>query len=47
VTAAGERVLRSEADRVELLGIHRWVGGTHLRTENLWRWDGTAVRRER
>jgi len=46
LTAAGERVLRSEADRVELLGIDRWVGGTHVTTENLWRWDGTAVRRE-
>jgi hypothetical protein len=47
LTTAGERVLRSEADRVELLGIDRWVGGTHVTTENLWRWDGTAVRRER
>jgi DNA-binding transcriptional MerR regulator len=46
LTTAGERVLRSEADRVELLGIDRWVGGIHLTTENLWRWDGTALRRE-
>jgi hypothetical protein len=30
VTAAGERVLRGEANRVELLGLDRWVGGTHL-----------------
>jgi hypothetical protein len=30
VTAAGERVLRGEANRVELLGLDRWVGGTHV-----------------
>ena len=30
VTEAGERVLRGEANRVELLGIDRWVGGTHV-----------------
>jgi len=23
-------VLRGEANRVELLGLDRWVGGTHL-----------------
>ena len=30
VTPAGERVLRGEANRVELLGIDRWIGGTHI-----------------
>jgi len=30
VTDAGERVLRGEANRVALLGIDRWVGGTHV-----------------
>lgn len=30
VTEAGERVLAGEANRVELLGIDRWVGGTHV-----------------
>lgn len=30
LTAAGERVLAGEANRVELLGIDRWVGGTHV-----------------
>jgi DNA-binding transcriptional MerR regulator len=39
LSAAGERVLAGEADRVELLGIDRWVGGTHVTTESLWRWD--------
>jgi hypothetical protein len=32
-------VLAGTADRVELLGIDRWLGGTHLRPDNLWRWD--------
>jgi hypothetical protein len=39
LTAAGERVLAGEDDRVELLGIDRWVGGTHVTAESLWRWD--------
>jgi DNA-binding transcriptional MerR regulator len=41
LTAAGERVLTGEADRVELLGIDRWVGGTHVTTKSLWRWDAS------
>jgi hypothetical protein len=32
-------VLAGTADRVALLGIDRWVGGTHLRPGRLWRWD--------
>jgi hypothetical protein len=39
LTEAGGRVLRGEADRVDLIGIDRWVGGTHITTENAWRWD--------
>jgi hypothetical protein len=38
LTPAGERTLRGKADRVELLGIDRWIGGTHLSLENTWRW---------
>jgi hypothetical protein len=38
LTATGERTLRGEADRVELLGIDRWVGGTHITPDNTWRW---------
>jgi hypothetical protein len=30
VTEAGEKVLAGEANRVALLGIDRWVGGTHV-----------------
>jgi hypothetical protein len=40
LTATGRRVLDGEADRVALLGIDRWVGGTHVTTAAVWRWDG-------
>ncbi|HJZ61143.1 MAG TPA: MerR family transcriptional regulator [Miltoncostaeaceae bacterium] len=42
LTSHGERVLRGEADRVELLGIDRWIGGTHVTPGDDWRWDPTA-----
>jgi Domain of unknown function (DUF1835) len=43
ITDAGRAVLAGEADRVELLGIDRWVGGTHLVPGAVWRWDGSQV----
>jgi hypothetical protein len=42
VTAWGERVLAGEADRVELLGVDRWLGGSHVTAESGWRWDPAA-----
>jgi uncharacterized protein DUF1835 len=39
LTTEGERVLRGESDRVDALGIDRWVGGTHVTTPAVWRWD--------
>ena len=42
VTEAGERVLAGEADRVELLGVDRWIGGSHVTAESGWRWDSAA-----
>jgi hypothetical protein len=42
ITDAGRSVLAGEADRVELLGIDRWVGGTHLVPDAVWRWDAEA-----
>ena len=39
LTETGEQTLRGEADRVELLGIDRWLGGTHITADNPWRWD--------
>ena len=41
LTATGERTLRGKADRVELLGIDRWIGGTHVTRDNTWRWHPT------
>ena len=39
-TAAGERVLRGEADHVALSGLDRWIGGVHLAGPTArWRWD--------
>jgi DNA-binding transcriptional MerR regulator len=39
LTPVGERVLAGDGDRVELLGIDRWVGGTHVVEDRVWRWD--------
>jgi len=44
LTSDGERVLAGELDRVELLGVDRWVGGTHVTAGNVWRWDPVASR---
>jgi hypothetical protein len=44
LTQDGERVLAGDADRVELLGIDRWTGGTHVVPEAAWRWDVAAQR---
>jgi redox-sensitive transcriptional activator SoxR len=44
LTAAGEQTLRGEADRVALLGIDRWIGGTHVTPRSTWRWDPRASR---
>jgi len=42
ITDSGRRVLAGDDDRVELLGIDCWVGGTHLVPGAVWRWDGAA-----
>lgn len=42
ITELGRRVLAGDDDRVELLGIDRWVGGTHLVAGAVWRWDAAA-----
>jgi DNA-binding transcriptional MerR regulator len=42
LTTVGERVLSRSADRVELLGVDRWVGGTHITRATAWRWDPAA-----
>jgi hypothetical protein len=37
LTAAGRAVLDGRADRVELRGVDRWLGGVHV--DGTWRWD--------
>jgi len=44
LTRRGEHVLAGQADRVALLGLDRWVGGTHLTAGTVWRWDPAARR---
>jgi hypothetical protein len=44
LTATGDHTLRGEADRVELLGIDRWMGGTHVTPRSAWRWDATELK---
>jgi DNA-binding transcriptional MerR regulator len=42
MTELGSDVLAGEAEAVDLLGIDRWVGGTHLEPGAVWRWDRDA-----
>jgi hypothetical protein len=44
LTAAGEAVLHGQADCVELLGIDRWIGGSHITAANTWRWDADELK---
>jgi DNA-binding transcriptional MerR regulator len=41
LTAEGKRALQGRSDRIDLLGVDRWIGGTHVTPENAWRWDRT------
>jgi DNA-binding transcriptional MerR regulator len=42
LTATGARLLDGDGDRIELLGIDRWIGGTHVTPDNAWRWDDAS-----
>ena len=44
ITTDGWRVLGGRADRIDLAGIDRWIGGMHLSGAPDWRWDGEARR---
>jgi hypothetical protein len=39
MTENGERVMAGKEDFVEVNGVDMWLGGVHLRQDNLWRWD--------
>jgi len=46
MTPAGRKVLAGEADFIELNNADQWLGGVHLTSDSLWRWDaeGREVR---
>jgi DNA-binding transcriptional MerR regulator len=44
LTNDGRAVLDGRADRIDLLGIDRWLGGTHVRPDHAPRWDRGAGR---
>jgi hypothetical protein len=39
LTDTGRAVLEGRLDRVERCGIDRWLGGVHLTSSSIWRWD--------
>lgn len=39
---AGKAVLAGEADHASINGIDRWLGGTHIESGTIWRWDQNA-----
>jgi len=45
LTPCGREVLAAKLDAIELNGVDRWLGGTHLQKgAKLWRWDRSAAR---
>lgn len=43
LTPAGREVLEGRRDAIHTIGIDRWWGGTHLRSNGtVWRWDETS-----
>lgn len=45
ITSVGAAVMRGECDAVQLRGVDRWYGGTHLRGKQAdWRWDARRAR---
>jgi len=44
ITDTGRAVLAGKTDRVSACGIDRWLGGVHVRGDNLWRWDDREQR---
>ena len=44
LTDTGRAVLAGEQDRIGICGIDRWLGGVHLGSADLWRWDDKSGR---
>jgi hypothetical protein len=43
ITDTGRQVLAGRADHVALNAPSRWIGGTRLTPERMWRWTGSSV----
>ena len=43
ITEIGRAVLDGRADHVALNGISRWLGGTWLSSDRVWRWTGSSL----
>jgi hypothetical protein len=43
ITPAGRDVMAGRADQVALNGLDRWMGGTRLTSDRLWRWTGSSL----
>jgi len=43
-TDTAAKVISGAVDAIELREIDRWVGGTHLTPQNVWRWDAASGR---
>ena len=43
ITDVGRAVLAGRADHAVLNGISRWLGGTRLSADRLWRWTGSSL----
>jgi hypothetical protein len=44
LTDFGRSLLAGDADMIEVNGVDRWWGGTHLEGRKCWRWDGASRR---
>ncbi|MGI9501958.1 MAG: DUF1835 domain-containing protein [Geminicoccaceae bacterium] len=44
LTDVGRAVLAGKADHAEINSIDRWLGGTHITGDGIWRWDRDAMK---
>jgi hypothetical protein len=44
ISATGRAVLGGREDYVARNGISRWLGGTKLSDQRVWRWTGSSLR---
>ncbi len=45
LTHTGREVLGGKEDHIRLNGIDRWLGGAHLKGDDIWRWNGERLTR--